>query len=1340
MKGRCMVSDCNGYHNTLLHFPKDSQLKVTFRVNANSSTALPDKSRVSLGVIAVRVTGSRKSCLTYALIDNGSDSTFIDESLALTLGLQGEETVIDLQTLGQVQRIGAKRVTFTVGSLDGDKRFEVKTALSVKDMSLGSGHIPTPDYLGNWSHLKDVVLNSIGNSRIELLIGCNVPEAHWVEEQRIGSGNQPFATRTALGWILLGPLSGIENNGSAVFRATCTTDIETKIETMYNTEFSDLDDSPAHSVDDQKALEFVQGSMKIVNNHLEIGLPWRANKALLQNNRSIAVRRLDGLEKRFTKDPQLFEEYKRVIQNHFDRGYAESIDRTVVLDSTTPRWYLPHHPVINPRKPGKIRVVFDGAAKFRGVCLNDCLLPGPNPVANLVAVLLRFREERIAIVSDVEEMFLQVKVPRIDREALRFLWWPGHDRSVPAEEFQLTVHPFGATSSPFCANAALKHCLELYQGAHRHAITDAIQNCFYVDDCLLSVESLDVAELMMRELRSSLSSVGFRLTKWMSNEASLLRMIPADELAKTVVDMTFTQLPTEKTLGLEWDAQTDEFKFTIALPDKPFTRRGMLSWVASLFDPLGMVCPVLLPTKLLLQDLNKQGYGWDQELSEDLIRRYRVCKASLPTLGSIRIPRCLKPINAVSTEHPELHLFSDASESGYGAVAYLRFLLQDGTYRCSFLLGKSRVAPTKIVSIPRLELNAAVLAVKIARFIHGSMRLCVSRTIFWTDSMTVIYYILNVKTRFTVFVANRLTFIREHSSVDQWHHVKSIDNAADCASRGLSTNDPRFDEWLRGPKFLEVGIQYNNERLQNLQTPKECEIRRVNFVRDEPSEMPLKNLLTRFSSWMRLLRAVVWLSRFKDYLRVLNCPSTDCRLRIGAVTVMELELATIDVVRLAQHATYGADLQGLSRLGEVKRTSPLRKLAPILSNGLIVIGGRLQNSALADSTMHPMILPNQHHVTCLLIQHVHEREGHTGVQQTLNTLRQNYWIIKGASVVKRVLRKCLICQRLHAGPGKQLMASLPSCRVTPGNYAFESTGVDYFGPLQVKQGRSMIKRWGCIFTCLRTRAVHIELAYSLTTDSFLMALMRFISRRGPPKEMFSDNGTNFVGADNELRQVVQRVPHQQVGDSLLNYDIQWQFQPPACSHRGGVWERLIRSVRRILSAISKEQVVTDESLTTFLAEVERIMNCRPIAPVSDDHTANMALTPNDILLLRPGRALIPEAILCLDQYRKHWKQALHLSNVFWKRWSREYLHLLQLRQKWQFKERNFEVGDVVLIASADCKRFEWPLARVTLTYPDSDGVVRKVDVKTSRGESTRDIRSLHLLEGIEAAELNRSRV
>ena len=265
----------------------------------------------------------------------------------------------------------------------------------------------------------------------------------------------------------------------------------------------------------------------------------------------------------------------------------------------------------------------------------------------------------------------------------------------------------------------------------------------------------------------------------------------------------------------------------------------------------------------------------------------------------------------------------------------------------------------------------------------------------------------------------------------------------------------------------------------------------------------------------------------------------------------------------------------------------------------------------------PPVLPSKHWVLELIIQHFHATEGHAGTRHVLSAIRKQFWIIKAASTIKRVISRCSVCRRVGARPCEQQMSPLPSYRITLGKIAFESTGVDYFGPILVKRGRSLVKRWGCLFTCMRIRAVHLELVYNLTADSFRMALMRFINRRGAPREIFSDNGSNFIGLSRELKEMVGGLPGDSLSNELVGRGIQCNIQPPNVSHRGGVWERLIRSTRRILQAISTHQPMCDETLHTLFTEVERILNNRPLVPCYDDNKDPPTLSPNNLLLLGP---------------------------------------------------------------------------------------------------------------------------
>ena len=312
------------------------------------------------------------------------------------------------------------------------------------------------------------------------------------------------------------------------------------------------------------------------------------------------------------------------------------------------------------------------------------------------------------------------------------------------------------------------------------------------------------------------------------------------------------------------------------------------------------------------------------------------------------------------------------------------------------------------------------------------------------------------------------------------------------------------------------------------------------------------------------------------------------------------------------------------------------------------------------------------------------------------------------------------------------MADLPTERVTPNKPPFTFVGVDYFGPFLVKRGRKEEKRYGVVFTCLAVRAIHIEVASSLDTDAFINALRRFIARRGAPEEIRSDNGTNFKGGEKELKVAIQKWNQDQVHNFLLQRKIEWIFNPPYASHMGGVWERMIRSIRKVLKAVLDMQILTDESLRTFMCEVESIINARPLTRVSDDPADLNAITPNHLLLLKTASNLPPGIFNKQDQYcRRRWKQIQYLADVFWRRWTREYLPILQIRQKWHSVQRNLAKNDIVLVVDKATSRNLWPLGIVLDVSVGRDGLVRSARIKTMSSEMVRPIEKLCLLEAHE---------
>ena len=791
----------------------------------------------------------------------------------------------------------------------------------------------------------------------------------------------------------------------------------------------------------------------------------------------------------------------------------------------------------------------------------------------------------------------------------------------------------------------------------------------------------------------------------------------------------------ERTLGLEWNSKSDSFRYRISLPETAATRRGILSSVSSIFDPLGIICPMTLPAKMILQRLCEKAIGWDEALPPEERSAWQLWVNAVQKIRNIEIPRCFRGKDYELDCRLQLHIFCDASHVGYGAAAYIRVQSRTQPTYCILLFAKARVAPLKKITIPRLELTAAVLGIKIFEIIKRNMNENCETIHFWTDSKTVLYYINNSSRRFSSFVANRLTTIHQSSRPSQWNHVSSADNVADLASRG-TLNPDKIQLWFRGPNFLCQPESTWSSCTENIEMTTDVELKRSEAkVHMVSHNSCLTSLFLRYGEWIALLKGISWIKRFKQYIVMKKQDPSCVNLNRGPLTINELRDATRDIIRLIQLEQFPREFRLLrSKISSDNgvaspRNSQLRNLCPILLDGLLCVGGRLNYTNYPQSVKHPPILPKKHWVTQLVIRYYHVIEGHCGLSQVLAAVRRHFWIIQGGAAVKSVIGRCLDCRRRLATTCQQLMAPVPVVRAEVGWYPFRFVGLDYFGPFLVKRGRTTEKRYGCMFTCLQTRAVHLEVAHSLSTDAFIMTLIRFVGRRGRPEEIYSDNGTNFVGAVKELRESLCRVDQRRVNERMLERGVQWHFQPPASSHRGGVWERMIRSARRILNALSNEQILSDETLLTLMVEAERIMNDRPLVPLTSDSQDQCALCPSQILLLR-GNPGVLETDEWRVTYGKAWKKAMYLAGVFWGRWVREYLPLLQKRQKWLLKSRNLQKGDVVLIVNESTPRSRWPLGVIEQAQLSQDGFVRSVTIRTKEGIVERDIRKVCLLEGV----------
>ena len=531
------------------------------------------------------------------------------------------------------------------------------------------------------------------------------------------------------------------------------------------------DDVAGLSIDDRKFIEIMdKGIHKNEKGNWEMPLPFRSHNVSMPNNKHYAAKRLNGLLRTFKRKPKMEKDYLEFMGKMLDKGHAVPVPDEEISSKqgSGQLWYLPHFGVYHPKKPDQIRVVFDSSAGCQGKSLNQELLTGPDLMNSLIGVLIRFRRDDVAAMCDVEQMFHSFHVTPEHRDFLRFLWFKNNDLSKPITEFRMTVHLFGNGPSPAVATYGLRRTVDDGE-EHDPEVKEFVQRNFYVDDGLVSKPTAVEVVTLIKNTQATLASANLRLHKVVSNSVNVMKAFPTEDLAKDIrsLDLNQDNLPAQRSLCVFWNLETDAFTYKVSVPDKPFTRRGVLSVVNSIYDPLGLAAPVLLDGRLLLQRLVSMGkkktstvcLGWDDPLPEELASGWQRWKTALPDLQNVSIPRCFHPVQFSPTTRAEIHAFSDASQRAIGVAVYLRLFNPKGEVCVSLVFGQAKVAPINPISVPRLELCGAVLAVQAVDRITKEIDIAISDTVFYTDSKVVLGYICNESRRFHIYVANRVQAI-----------------------------------------------------------------------------------------------------------------------------------------------------------------------------------------------------------------------------------------------------------------------------------------------------------------------------------------------------------------------------------------------------------------------------------------------------------------------------------------------------------------------------------------------------------------------------------------------------
>ncbi|XP_053968556.1 uncharacterized protein LOC128869987 [Anastrepha ludens] len=734
----------------------------------------------------------------------------------------------------------------------------------------------------------------------------------------------------------------------------------------------------------------------------------------------------------------------------------------------------------------------------------------------------------------------------------------------------------------------------------------------------------------------------------------------------------------------------------------------------TIFDPMGLLGFVIVQAKIILQDVWRSGVGWDEPIKEEERCNWFRWVKRIPAINGIKIPRCLSL--ASENQNNQLHIFEDASIKAYAAVAYIRSEV-GSQISCSLLASKTRVAPLKPTSIPRLELLAAVLGLRLANVLSYELSITVNRRVFWTDSKNVLFWLRSSTRKYHQFVALRIGEILESSAVREWRWLPSGGNIADEGTKWSSNRE--FDDnqrWFSGPKFLLEResswpiIKFPDDDEETVEV-----LQHIDFANNSlGTTAEITPDVKRFSTWEKLRSAHRFVLRF---LRLVTKGKPRSQFLQKLLNPDNIETAELAIMLNCQSEVFHEEICRLRNGEEINRKSFLFKFSPYLDQiGLLRVKGRIDAAeGVAINVKRPIILPRKHDVTRLLVDFYHRKFHHHHNEIVVNEMRQRFCISALRRLVKECAAKCQTCRNRRASPQPPQMGDLPMERVSPFTRPFTFTGVDYFGPMDVVIGRRREKRWGALFTCLTTRAVHIEISPTLSTESFLLIFKQFVSRRGVPKRIISDNGTNFRGASVLLVKEIERISSDDIERKYP--EIEWIFIPPA-------------SPQSILMDILPDSGMREEVLRAVLADIENILNSRPLTYVPLDSAEDEALTPNHFLTGHSsGIRELTDNTNSGSALRQNFKISSQLADQFWRRWVKEYLPCLTRRAKWYQPPANpIKLNDVVVIVDENSKRNSWPKGVVIDMNFGKDGQARSAVVKTVNGLCTRPIVKLAKLD------------
>ncbi|XP_053946180.1 uncharacterized protein LOC128855352 [Anastrepha ludens] len=1289
-------------HHTLLHDSLSTQPNkvATHHTRSDYLIQTPNTNDLTSVLLATAVIGIRSptghELQLRALLDNGSQASFISEFAVQQLHLRRARLQVPITGIGGCQpefNIDCSALVLPrLGHLMPLKRVDPKPYSEFLDLPLADPNFFEP-------------------GSIDVIIGADLYGLLLRNDIKRSAINKVTAQNTHLGWVIYGRLPHTSTLLLATtFCATATTELNNLVQQLWKfNECEDVEGSSSMTQDEIYCEKLFERTVcRDLSGRYHVQYPFKesCDLAALSDSKSDALRLFAYQQARLQNNATLNGMYTAFMAEYRNLGHMEPVPSD---DIAHPVCYIPHHGVYKKGSTTtKLRTVFNASRKYKGgVSLNDCLHVGPKLQSDLSSIILKWRMHRVAFIADIEKCYRQILVSRPDADMQRIVW--RDEQGKPAIYRLLTV-TYGLNCSPYLTIKVL-HTLATDEEHDFPAASKILTESFYMDDCLHGAATVEDALNIQRQLQQLLQRGGFNLRKWMSNSTEFMgHLYTEDENLGLSRNLNLDS--ETNALGIYWLCDTDSigYKTNVTPIIGDITKRQQLSDVAKIYDPPGLLAPVVVKGKAICQQLWLSGVDWDDPIPDPFQQEWRRFRAEMPQIRELKVPRWVGAEPSVSSY--QLHVFSDASTVAYAAVAYLRVETSGKDVKISILTAKTKVAPLKKITIPCLELNAALLAAKVAAKVLSTLQLPAIRLYCWSDSKTTLSWIRSNPGKHKQYISNRLTQIQELTPINAWKYVPTTTNPADIASRGIFPSQlAGLSLWWRGPSWLNRHSSTWPEQHNGSTDPDEELVLSLVTIPEESKPTMLTTLLQEYSNLNKLLAVTSWCQRFlaalmkRPHETTLWCTVTE---RTAALQFW------------------------ISK--PICQKSKLLKLNPVLDDdGILRLNGRLKNANMPFYEQFPCLLPKQDPLCTLLISQAHDYTLHGGVQSTLNFIRRRYWIIDARSPIRRFIHRCIKCFRHRGVPSTQIMGSLPTHRCNAAK-PFSHCGLDYGGPYQIRsakgRGHHSYKGYVALFVCFSTRAIHLELVSDLSTAAFLAALRRFFAHRGYSSDIYSDCATTFVGADAELKADLTSFRQQLEAAAryVPTWGVTWHFIPPGSPNFGGIWEAGIKSMKHHLKRIIGSAKLTFEEFYTLLKQVEAVLNSRPISALTEDAADLAALTPGHFLVGGPLVATPEPSLLDVNPNRlKRWKQLQQMQQHFWARWSCEYLRELQVRRKWHQTSTNLAPGDLVLIRDERAPPTQWTLGRIIDVHPGTDDVVRVATIRTPTSIIKRAISKLVLL-------------